>query len=149
MQNYFYMYTHNYNCSTVATFEVIMTKRAFGDLELEILQLLNRSSKRTTVKEVLALLGGEDKYTTVMTVMNRLAEKGKIARERMGLHYEYWIVAKDTHALSFIQQIKKKLFGMKTSEVVSYLIESGDDITDQDLLEMEKLIKAAKAKRKR
>jgi predicted transcriptional regulator len=120
-----------------------MTKRAFGELELQIVNLL-RSGKRLTVKEVQALLGGDDKYTTIMTVMNRLAEKKQLARERKGLQYEYWL----HQAPSFMQQIKKKILGLKTSEVVSYLIESGDDITDQDLLEIEKLIHNAKEKRK-
>lgn len=125
-----------------------MTKRAFGDLELEILQLF-RSGKKLTVKQVQSLLGDQDKYTTVMTVMNRLAQKQKLIRERVGLHYEYWIEATEGQSPSLIQQMKKRLFGMKASTIVSYLIESSDGISDQELLEMEKMIQKAKKNRQK
>lgn len=123
-----------------------MTKRAFGELELAILQIL-KSGSRMTVKEVHSLLGGFDKYTTIMTVMNRLAEKKQLARERMGLQYEYWILSSQAKVPSFIEQFKKKIFGIKTSAMVSYLIESADDITTEDLIEMEKMIEKAKSER--
>ena len=53
-----------------------MTKRAFGELELAILQIL-KAGGRMSVKEVHQALGGHDKYTTIMTVMSRLAEKSR------------------------------------------------------------------------
>ncbi len=124
-----------------------MTKRAFGELEQAILQIL-RTGERKSVRDVQILLGGQDKYTTVMTVMNRLAEKKQLARERMGLHYEYWILSSPTKTRSFLEQIKQKMFGFKTTAMVSYLIESADDITDEDLVEMEKIIEQAKEQRK-
>ena len=125
-----------------------MTKRAFGQLELDILNIL-KSGERMTVKEVHQRLGGTDKYNTIMTVMLRLAEKKELGRERMGLQYEYWILPSESRtAPSTLEQFKKKLFGVKTTAVVSYLIESANDISDEDLLEMENLIKAAKEKRK-
>lgn len=125
-----------------------MTKRAFGDLELEILQLF-RSGKKLTVKQVQSLLGDQDKYTTVMTVMNRLAQKQKLTRERVGLHYEYWVDSTENQSPSIIQQMKKRLFGMKASAIVSYLIESTDEVSDQELLEMERMIQTAKKKRQK
>lgn len=124
-----------------------MTKRAFGELELAILQILKTGQKRT-VKDVHHLLGGNDKYTTIMTVMNRLVEKKQLDRERIGLQYEYWILPSETNSISFIKQLKQKLFGVKTAEMVSYLIESASDVTDEDLTEIEKIIEAAKKKRK-
>lgn len=125
-----------------------MTKRAFGELELAILQIL-RSGERKSVKEVQLQLGGQDKYTTVMTVMNRLAEKKQIARERAGMHYEYWILSSPAKTRSFLEQFKQKMLGYKTTAMVSYLIESADDITQEDLVEMEKMIEKAKEQRKK
>lgn len=124
-----------------------MTKRAFGELELAILQLFKSGSKMT-VRDVHQALGGLDKYTTIMTVMNRLAEKNRLGRERIGLQYEYWILASHMKTPSLLEQLKQKLFGVKTSAMVSYLIETADDISEDDLLEMEKLIKQTKEKRK-
>lgn len=111
-------------------------KRAFGELESQILILL-KSGERRSVKEIHQALGGGDNYNTVMTVMSRLAEKKQLAREKVGLHYEYWSLALPG---TILDKIKQKLFGAKTSALVSYLVESADDLTDQDLAEMEALI---------
>jgi len=121
-----------------------MTKRAFGELESQILYIL-KSGERKTVKDVHQALGGQDNYNTVMTVMSRLAEKKQLGRERTGLQYEYWIVAPTSS--SFLKTLKQKFFGVKTSVLVNHLIETADDLTDDDLAEMEKLIKLAKAKK--
>lgn len=118
-------------------------KRAFGELESQILILL-KSRERKSVKEIHQALGGLDSYNTVMTVMSRLAEKKQLAREKVGLHYEYWSV---TSPESVLDKIKQKLFGAKTSALVNYLVESADDLTDEDLAEMEALIQKRRVKK--
>ena len=61
-----------------------MSKRNFGELELEILQVF-KSGGRMTVKEVHRILGEDkNKYNTIMTVMMRLSEKGILRRQRYG-----------------------------------------------------------------
>lgn len=124
-----------------------MTKRAFGELELAILHIL-KSGKRMTVKEVHQILGEKDKYNTIMTVMSRLAEKKSLARERVGHHYEYWLLPTQSKSFSFLEQFKKKIFGVKTSEMVNYLIESADDISIEEFNEMEKMLEKARQERK-
>lgn len=125
-----------------------MTKRSFGELELAILRVL-KSGERMTVKQVHTLLGEQNKYNTIMTVMLRLAEKKTLARERVGQHYEYWLLPSKSKVPVFIEHLKKKIFGVRTIEMMSYLIEASDDISDADLIEMEKLINHAKIKRER
>jgi predicted transcriptional regulator len=125
-----------------------MTKRAFGELEFTILNIL-KPGNRMTVKEVWKILGESNKYNTIMTVMNRLAEKKVIARERIGLQYEYWVLPSQKKIPSFLEQFKQKFFGVKTSAMVSYLLESAEDISDEDLAEMEKMIEKAKKERKK
>lgn len=123
-------------------------KRNFGELELTILTLF-KSHPQLTVKEVLKMLGGEDKYTTIMTVMSRLVEKQELQRERIGLQYQYSInKSKISAPSSLLERLKQKIFGGKSASMISYLIESGDDITDAELAEMEKLINAVKKTRK-
>lgn len=124
-----------------------MARRAFGDLELQVLNIL-KSEERMTVKDVHRALGGNDNYNTIMTVMNRLTEKKQLARERAGLQYEYWVAAQN-NSLSFFEKFKQKLFGVKTSAMVSYLIESAEDLTDEDVAEMEKTLERAKARKKK
>ena len=123
-----------------------MTKRAFGELEGAILHLLSING-RMTVKEMQAALKNDDKYTTVMTVMLRMADKGLLQRERQGAQFEYWINPSQAKKPSLLAQIKQKMFGIKPVEIVSYLIEKEDELSLDELHEMEKLIKAAKKKR--
>ncbi len=124
-----------------------MTKRTFGDLEQSILNIL-QSGKRMTVKEVQERLNSDDKYTTIMTVMSRLAEKKIIGREKKGLKFEYWILtSKQTHT-NVLERLKARLFGLKTVEAVSYLIDGADDLTKEDLEKVESLIAEAKRKTK-
>lgn len=123
-----------------------MTKRAFGELELQILQIVQ--DKRLTVKDVHRALGGTDNYNTIMTVMNRLTEKKQLFRERNGLQYEYWIV-QQSQTPSFFAKLKEKFFGVKTSAMVSYLIDSAQDLTNEDIQEMEKALERAKREKKK
>jgi predicted transcriptional regulator len=135
----------HYECSTLMLhMGVFMTKRAFGELESQILYIM-KSGDRRTVKEVHQALGGKDNYNTVMTVMSRLAEKKQLGREKMGLHYEYWVIK--IQDFSFLKTLKQKFFGVKTSLVINHLLESADDLSDEDLAEMEKLIEKAKQKK--
>lgn len=123
-------------------------KRAFGELELTILNILKLGS-RMTVKEIQQCLGDHDKYTTIMTVMNRLVEKKQLVREKMGHHYEYWLEEPKKVTVSLLEQFKKKLFSLKSAEMISYLIASADDISDAELSAMERLIQKEKENRKK
>jgi len=121
-----------------------MSKRNFGELESEVLDIF-KSGQRMTVKEIYQILGEDNnKYNTIMTVMVRLTQKKILLRERIGLQYEYWLSDPNTKVPSFLEQLKKKFFGLKTSHMVSYLIESADDISEEDIAEMEKIIEKAK-----
>lgn len=123
-----------------------MKKREFGQLELSILQAF-RSGERLSVKEVHELLGGKDKYITIMTVMNRLVKKQLLMRERIKVYYEYWSPPTKTNAPSFLEKVKQKFLGIKTVEVVNYLIEFSEDLKAEDLDAMEKMIQKAKSSR--
>lgn len=123
-----------------------MTKRAFGELESQILYIL-KSGERQTVKDVHKALGGNDNYNTIMTVMSRLVEKKLLARERIGLQYEYWLL-KPSESFSFLDKIKQKFSGVKTTALVSHLIESADNLSDEDLEEMEKILQKIRDSRK-
>ncbi|MBA3817241.1 MAG: BlaI/MecI/CopY family transcriptional regulator [Parachlamydiaceae bacterium] len=115
-----------------------MSKRAFGELESQIMCIL-KSGQRKTVKDVHQALGGDDNYNTIMTVMSRLAEKRILARDKVGLQYVYWTL-QDMTTDSILSKIKHKFFGIKTTALVSHLIETAEDLTDEDLAEMEQMV---------
>lgn len=123
-----------------------MAKRAFGELESQILFIL-QSKERKTVKDVHKALGGKDNYNTVMTVMTRLVEKKQLARERVGLQYEYWALSSN-QAYSFLHTLKQKFFGGTTSLLVSHLLETAEDLSEEDLAEMERLVQKVRANKK-
>jgi predicted transcriptional regulator len=122
-------------------------KRVFGELELAILKIF-KGQDRMTVRDVLMALKGDDKYTTIMTVMNRLTEKKMLFREKIGQQYEYWLNSSNQPSSpSLLERLKQKIFGGNSASMASYLIESGD-ISDEELLEMEKLIENIRKSRK-
>ena len=123
-------------------------KRAFGELEMAILYIL-QTGKPKTVKDVHVQLGEKDKYTTIMTVMNRLVEKKRLQRERKGLQFYYWLNQEESQMTSLMQQFKNKIMGLNTAKIVSHLIDTSSDMTDEELGEIEKLIKEAKKKAKK
>lgn len=123
-----------------------MAKRAFGELESQILYIL-KNGERKTVKNVHQALGGMDNYNTVMTVMSRLAEKKLLGRERVGLQYEYWSL-NNTDSASILNKLKHRFLGIKTSVLVSHLMESAEDLTDEDLLEMQQMLQKMREAKK-
>jgi len=124
-----------------------MSKRAFGELELAILQIL-KSEERMTVSDVHRALGGNDKYTTILTVMNRLVQKKQLHSERDGMKNIYWVHSNKTEIPSFLDQFKKKIFGIKTTALVNYLLNSAEDLSDEDISEMQSMLEKAKTRKK-
>lgn len=125
-----------------------MAKRGFGELELAVLHVL-KSGAKMTVKEMCKALGGQNKYTTIMTVMLRLTQKKILNREQVGNHFEYWLASSEEKTSSLIDRIKIKLFGIKPIELISYLVESPEELSDEELLQMEKMVEKAKQARKK
>ena len=65
--------------------------KSLGDLERSVMDQLWRSAGTQSVREVHAAIGRDRDlaYTTVMTVLDRLAKKGLVVRERDGRAYRY------------------------------------------------------------
>ena len=79
-----------------------------------------------------------------MTVMLRLCNKKILAREKLNSYYEYWLLTSYEKIPSFIEQLKQKIFGIKAPELMSYLLEAAEEITDEEIVEMERLVAKAK-----
>lgn len=126
-----------------------MEKLGFGELELSILKIL-RALGRATVRDIYKSLGNKGSYTTIMTVMSRMADKGELMREKEGKQYIYWIDPQNASpSKNSLQRIQDKIFGGKSAAMVSYLLESDPEISDQDLAEIEKMIQKRKLEKKR
>jgi len=121
--------------------EFDMPKRALGELQAHIIELLKKR-KKAKVSEIHLALGKKIAYTTVMTVMNRLYEKQILLRKKDGRGYLYWLSSNyKSKFFSIIERIKKKIFSGRSIEMMSYLIENSDDITKEELEKIQKLLK--------
>ena len=67
-------------------------RRPLGELETAVLSALWDSSATLSVRDVLGLVRRRPAlaYTTVLTVLDRLHEKGLVAREKHGKAFLYW-----------------------------------------------------------
>lgn len=125
-----------------------MGKLGFGELELSILKVM-RELGRVTVRDVYKSIGSEGSYTTIMTVMSRMTIKGELMREKEGKQYIYWIDPRnDCSSKNVLQRIQDKIFGGKSAAMVSYLLETDHEISEQDLVEIENLIQKRKLEKK-
>jgi predicted transcriptional regulator len=79
-------------------------RNGFGPLESEVMDVVWRAARPTTVREVVDDLNrcrpNPLAYTTVMTVMSRLAEKGVLTRNKVGRGYVYEAAAPDAAGLA-------------------------------------------------
>jgi predicted transcriptional regulator len=73
---------------------VTAPRKPLGELESAILGVVWDSAARVSVREVLDRLerGSALAYTTVLTVLDRLHDKGLVAREKEGKAFCYWPV---------------------------------------------------------
>lgn len=122
-------------------------QRLSGELEWTVLELI-KSKGEASVKDIFEALHQSVGYTTVMTVMARLEEKGDLQRRREGRHYLYQLPQKTkASALGLVERLKQRLFGGRSMAMIRYLIDSGEDLTVQDLEEMKTLLQQNKRKR--
>jgi predicted transcriptional regulator len=107
-------------------------RRAFGELESEVLAVLWAAPRPLVPAEVQAAVGGDLAYTTVMTILVRLHDKGVIEREKIGRAYAYRPVVDETHVVA--DQVRRLLDrGNSRAAVLQGLIE-GLDPDDEELL---------------
>ena len=121
-----------------------MRKRAFGELELEVLKMV-RELEKCTVRNVYEALGKYNQYTTIMTVMNRLVQKGDLERKKKGRLYEYWLSPEGSSSvMGLLDRLRNQLFQGNPSDLIHYLIESSPELMGQELDKLETLINKKK-----
>jgi len=69
------------------------SRRAAGELEAEVLAVLQSAGSALTPAQVRERLGDQLAYTTVVTILSRLHVKGVLIRDRAGRAFSYAPVA--------------------------------------------------------
>ncbi len=121
-------------------------RRAFGELEGEVLAALWAAPGPMVPADVQAAVGGNLAYTTVMTILVRLRDKGVIEREKVGRAYAYRPVVAESDVVA--GQVRRLLHrGHSRTAVLQGLVD-GLAPGDEKLLR-ELLAEATTSRRKR
>lgn len=121
-----------------------------GDLEAAIMNVVWQRGE-TTVEHVRAALAPErdPAYTTVMTVMSRLAAKGVLEREKQGRAYVYRATAEQSEiAGSMLSTLVERFYSGSPGRAIAHLIETEEEMSEEDLARLEELIRARRRRRK-
>lgn len=107
------------------------SRSAFGELERALLEVLwQRPGEQLTGRAVLAALPEGPAYTTVMTVMDRMADKGLVLREKVGRvgHYR----AAGTRGEMTAELLRDTLGGVPPEDRAAALVAFVSDVSDHD-----------------
>ncbi|QIG81194.1 BlaI/MecI/CopY family transcriptional regulator [Stakelama tenebrarum] len=121
-----------------------MTER-ISDAEHSVMEVLWQESP-LTAQEVAERVPAERAWSanTVKTLLGRLLAKNIIAHEEDGRRYRYRpLVQRSDYVVGESRRMIDRLFGGKLTPLVAHLAER-DAITDQDIAEIEALLKDLK-----
>lgn len=114
--------------------------------ELEVLKTLWAESP-LAASDVAARLERDQNWTsrTVKTLLSRLVEKGAVSTQADGRRYLYApIVNQSAYEKKAARSLAARLFGGRAAPLVAHLAD-GDGLSDDDIAELEALIKALKS----
>ena len=117
-----------------------------SDAEHTVMEVLWDKSP-LTAQEVVERIPAEREWSanTVKTLLGRLLAKNIIAHEEEGRRYRYRpMVARGDYVAGESRRLMDRLFGGKLTPLVAHLAER-DEITDQDIAEIEALLKELKS----
>lgn len=118
-----------------------------GELQVQLMSALWRIGSGT-VEEVRAALPPRYRgaYTTVQTVLNRLTERGLLARERQGQKYVY--EPKLTEAEYLSRSIEHTLASASSDARQAALVQLISGLRREEVADLQRLAAQAKSKRR-
>ncbi|MEM7104938.1 MAG: BlaI/MecI/CopY family transcriptional regulator [Bacteroidota bacterium] len=113
--------------------------------ERQIMELIYKNAKMTAF-EVEEQLPDAPSYTTVRTLMRILEEKGHLKHTKSGRQYVYEPVSPpEKFKQHSLQHLLKTFFDGSITKAVATFIDHPDaDLSEEDLAELEAIIKKAK-----
>lgn len=118
------------------------TRRVLGELEADIMDCIWFSGS-ASVRDICDQLNKkrEVAYTTVMTVMNRLAEKGLLVREKNCNAFMYSpSISKVDFQKKTVEEVLKSLFSGISASTLSHFVEAVSNEDGNKLDELERRI---------
>ncbi|MCU1427147.1 MAG: CopY family transcriptional regulator, partial [Actinomycetia bacterium] len=119
-------------------------RRAFGQLEQEVLRVLWASGEALIPREVMEQLSNPPAYTTVMTILDRLHRKGAVSRSPRGRAFAYEAVVSESAATS--ERLRSLLAdGHDRTAVLQGFV---DVLSEHDADELQRLLRETRRRRK-
>ncbi|MFF3007699.1 BlaI/MecI/CopY family transcriptional regulator [Kitasatospora sp. NPDC057940] len=115
-----------------AAVEAPVRRRGQGELEAQVLAVLQRAPGPATAGWVQERLEGDLAYTTVMTILSRLHAKSAVSRSRSGRSY-LWQASSDAAGLAALR-MRRMLDGEADRDAVLASFVSALLPHDEDLL---------------
>lgn len=117
--------------------------------ERQMMDIIYRLEE-ASAKQVMENLEDPPSYSSVRTLLRKLVEKGHISHRESGLKYVYFpLVARKAASKSALSNIVKTFFSGSPLLAVNSLLDlPNEEISDDELLQLEKLIKEKKAANK-
>jgi len=127
-----------------------MVQPAFqlGSLETEIVRYVSNNPDQSG-REIAAALAKERSVarTTVLTVLERLRTKGLLSRRKRGGVYRYRSEMPTNQAMrGTVKRFVDQILGGSVSPVLAFLADAGE-LTEQEIDELERLVKDQRARR--
>lgn len=122
-----------------------------GDLQTEIMRIVWEMGE-ATVHDVKAALEPtrSPAYTTVMTVMSRLAEQGILERRKEGRAYVYTpSESQEQVARTLLRSLVRRFFGGTASSAIAHLLETDENVNEEELRRLEELIRRKREEKER
>lgn len=112
-----------------------------GRRQRQIVEAVYRLGE-ASVAEVVAELADPPSYSSVRAILSNLAQQGVLAFRHQGKRYLYRAVApKENMQKSVLKRLLNNLFGGRASVAVAALLDvAGDNLTDEEINDMHKLI---------
>jgi Predicted transcriptional regulator len=120
----------------------------FGERELDVMEALWAFGPGTIgdIHLALSAKGIDIAYTTVQTMLNRLEKKGALRRRiKDGVFHYSPVVTRTIVIQSAVRRIADRFLGRAAKAVIAQLVE--DDLTEDDLNDIQRLIEKKKADR--
>ena len=103
------------------------------------------SRGKTTVNEVLEHLPDPPSYSAVRSFLRILEEKGHLRHEQSGQKYVYMpTVPREEIKHSALRRVFDTFFGGSAEETVAALLDISEELSDEELMRMELMIKQAR-----
>ena len=114
------------------------------DAELSVMEVLWREPGLGAAEVAAKVTGHDWSDKTVKTLLARLVDKGALRSETEGRRYLYHpLIEEADHKRGAVLRFVDNLFGGKAAPLVAHLAEA-QDLTDEDVQELEDLVRRLK-----